>query len=59
MGYEWKMLLGKQDNVRGKKAEGTLRNVPGDIQKAKIKSKHGWKHINRALIEQGEREKEE
>lgn len=27
-----------------------------DIQKAKITSKHGWRHINRALIEQGERE---
>lgn len=23
MGEEWQMLLGKEDNVRGKKAEGT------------------------------------
>lgn len=51
------MLLGKQDSIRGKKAEGTLGRMA--IQKAKLKSNtDGWRHINRALIEQGERKKE-
>ena len=55
------MLPCKQDGVRGQKAEGTLGNFPGEgtYKKQRCKANtDGWRCINTALSEQGEKKRE-